>query len=369
MSESLRDVYVDYGPLILGGLLAFALSGCLNMQFIMYWQIYPDERWTTKSLVILTWFLDLCHSVFVAVAIWDSVLAHYGDLSRLDWISWSVGVRFVSKHPPTITHKVHQLAVGLTAMMTFLTQSFFAYRIYRLQNHKGIVAGPVFVLAFIRMVAATVSMVEMIVLQSYISFAQTFPSCIFTLGLALSAFVDVVITTFLCYFLRSNRSRVHSTNRIMDTLTFWTVQNGSITCFAAIASLVCWTVMPENRIFLGLHFIMGKLYANSLLATLNTRSKIRNSWGRNSRSPAQPVSPGVAFRDGDEQAGPGSPRPYHPQVRLDWFKLEPVNLKRSRSIEVSVHRTVESKYDNEVDVDVLSVTVESIHEEEEPRVI
>ncbi|KAG9313855.1 hypothetical protein JVU11DRAFT_4622 [Chiua virens] len=317
----------------------------------MYWQIYPDERWTTKSLVILTWFLDLCHSVFVAVAIWDSVLAHYGDLSRLDWISW--------------WETSCQREIGRILTEQSGCRSLFTHVLWKVQNHKGIVAGPV--VGITDSDASSPNQINVV----HLVCPRVHPNgyCIFTLGLALSAFVDVVITTFLCYFLRSNRSRVHSTNRIMDTLTFWTVQNGSITCFAAIASLVCWIVMPENRIFLGLHFIMGKLYANSLLATLNTRSKIRNSWGRNSRSPAQPVSPGVAFRDGDEQAGPGSPQPYHPQVRLDWFKLEPVNLKRSRSIEVSVHRTVESKYDNEVDVDVLSVTVESIHEEEESRVI
>ena len=33
-------------------------------------------------------FLDLCHSTFVAVAIWDSIIASYGDLYRMDIIPW-----------------------------------------------------------------------------------------------------------------------------------------------------------------------------------------------------------------------------------------------------------------------------------------
>jgi len=113
------SVAQDYGAMLIGGLLAFSLSGCLNMQCIMYWRQYPGEPYRVKSLVIATWLLDLCHSAFVAIALWDSIIVPYGDFSKLDHIPWSVGP-----------------AVELTALITFLAQSFFAYRIYRLMNKK-----------------------------------------------------------------------------------------------------------------------------------------------------------------------------------------------------------------------------------------
>lgn len=104
------------------------------MQFMVYWQIYSGDRWTTKSLVSHAhgrrvssdknptcpgWmcpghsdvvrfevraalqvskideslrFLDLCHSAFIAVAIWDSVIASYGDSAKVDAIPWCVVV-------------------------------------------------------------------------------------------------------------------------------------------------------------------------------------------------------------------------------------------------------------------------------------
>jgi hypothetical protein len=63
------DVSQDYGAMLIGGLLAFryvatidrkkcgnpfprSLSGCVNMQFIMYWRLYPGEPYHTKSLVV-----------------------------------------------------------------------------------------------------------------------------------------------------------------------------------------------------------------------------------------------------------------------------------------------------------------------------
>ncbi|KAG0704361.1 hypothetical protein DFH29DRAFT_849070 [Suillus ampliporus] len=254
------EVAQDYGAMLLGGLLAFSLSGCVSMQFVMYWRLYPCESWHLKSLVIATWLLDLCHSAFLAIALWDSIIVPYDDMYKIDKISWSVGP-----------------AVELTAMITFLVQSFFAYRIYRLQNKRLAVVIPIIALALFRLVAASISMGEMILLQSYTAFARCpFPCWLFTLGLTLSAFVDIIITAFLCYLLRQNRTTILSTNRIIDTLTLWTIRNGLITSAATIATLICWLVMPQNRIYIGLHFIVAKLYANSLLATLNARQHRRD---------------------------------------------------------------------------------------------
>lgn len=100
---------------------------------------------------------------------------------------------------------------------------------------------------------------------------------IFTVGLTLSALVDIMITASLCYFLRKNRTmivrlsfgldhaaRLHpygGTVHLIDTLTLWTIQNGSITWYAsmktmnhmlicllysaaAIASLACVSASP-----------------------------------------------------------------------------------------------------------------------------
>ncbi|KAF8844201.1 hypothetical protein BDN67DRAFT_1008347 [Paxillus ammoniavirescens] len=353
MSDPGANVPADYGPLLLGGLLAFSLSGCVSMQFSVYWQIFPEEAWPTKLLVVTTWVLDLCHSAFVAVAIWDSLIVSYGDLGKIDVIPWSVGV---SALPPVATIIDEAFAAYSGDNM----QSFFAYRIYRLHKHKFTVAGPVAILAFIRLVAASVSLAEMIRLKHYSAFVRPFPSWVFTSGLFLSAVVDIVITTSLCYLLRSNRSSiaslltrvsVSSTNHIIDVLTLWTVRNGSVTCLAAIASLICWKAMPNNRIFLGLHFVVGKLYANSLFATLNARKSIRKP----QKYTPQSNIPPIVFPDNFGSEGDASPHSHREHsMRLDALNLRPGNLKSGQSIQVNVQQTVEAKYDGEGDIDPLS---------------
>jgi len=246
-------------------------------------------------------------------------------------------------------------------MITFLVQNFFAYRVYKLQKNKLTVAGPVFVLAFLRLVAASVTMAEMIKLKRYSLFGRPFPAWIFTLGLSLSALVDIISTTSLCYLLRSNRSMMESSsaNRVVDILTVWTIENGSVTCFGAVATLVCWLATPNNRIFLGLHFVVAKLYANSLFATLNARIRIHKSLHKGAVSnQLRPITilPENVFEEGDEECGPPNPAR---QNSVDQYALRPAKKKGSQSkLEVSISRTVETNYDRENGVDVMNMNSE-----------
>ncbi|KAG1840301.1 hypothetical protein DFJ58DRAFT_93901 [Suillus subalutaceus] len=292
------------------------------MQFIVYCRVYYfRESWRTKSLVIVIWLLDLSHSALVAVALWDSIIATYGDLSKVDTIPWCIG--------PTIE---------LTALITFLVQSFFAYRIYRLQNKKLAVAIPIVALSFARLIMASITNSEMLKLKSYDTFFQRF-SWVFTIGLLLSVLVDIMITTFLCYFLRKNRPKFTDTMRIIDTLTFWTIQNGLMTSAAATATLLCWKIMPSNRIFLGLHFVVAKLvYANSLLATLNARKEILNG-KQYAPTNNQPMS--IVFRE----HGPDSSITQQGSLRVDTPQPKAVH-QRGTLTQLNVEQIVESKDDD-----------------------
>lgn len=312
-----------YGAMLVGGLLAFGLSGCVNMQFIVYCRVYFRESWRTKSLVIVIWLLDLSHSALVAVALWDSIIATYGDLSKIDTIPWCIGP-----------------AIELTALITFLVQSFFAYRIYKLQKKKLTVAIPIVAISLARLIMASITNSEMLKLKSYNTFFQRF-SWIFTFGLILSALVDIMITTFLCYFLRKNRPSFTDTMRIIDTLTFWTIQNGSMTSAAAIATLLCWKIMPSNRVFLGLHFVVAKLYANSLLATLNARKQI---WSGKQYTPTNNQPMPIVFLE-DYEHGPDSSITQQGSLRLNTPQPKAVH-KRTKLIEVNVEQNVESKDDD-----------------------
>ncbi|THG99820.1 hypothetical protein EW026_g2576 [Hermanssonia centrifuga] len=72
-----------------------------------------------------------------------------------------------------------------------------------------------------------------------------------------------------------SRTGFSSMDQIIDSIMVYTIENGFLTSIVAVASLICWLTMPGNFIFLALHFAITKLYANSLLATLNARTHLK----------------------------------------------------------------------------------------------
>lgn len=236
--------------------------------------------------------------------------------------------------------------VELTAVVTFLVQSFYAFRMYKLSRRKLWLGAPVALLALFRLVAASISTAEMAHLRSYEKFRRPWPSWMFTLGLSLSAGVDVIITSSLYYFLRRSRSQISDTNHIIDTLTRYALETGTATCAIAFVTLIVWVAVPQNRIFLGLHFIIGKLYANSLLATLNTRHELRKFRGSSSRSHSGnnrlPVIFPTEFDADVRTPGVNNSIPLSP---LSPGLMSPGSDSKTINLTVNVERTVESKLD------------------------
>ncbi|KAF4611478.1 hypothetical protein D9613_004585 [Agrocybe pediades] len=159
------------------------------------------------------------------------------------------------------------------AILTFLAQCFFARRIFKLSKRNYYLASPILALSVLRLGAATASAGEMLKLRSYALFREQF-RWLFSVGLGLSSAVDILTTVSLLLLLRRSRRQSLSMNEIIDELILYTLEIGSLTSLATVVSLVCWLTLENNLVFLGIHFVIGKLYANSLLATLNTRLEI-----------------------------------------------------------------------------------------------
>ncbi|KAK0454187.1 uncharacterized protein EV420DRAFT_1645073 [Desarmillaria tabescens] len=275
------NVSNTYGAVTIGALSASLLSGAVAIQTILYYKLYPSDLIRVKTLVFAIWLLDTCHTCFVWVSLWNMLISDYGSI---DIIPWSIGVTIV-----------------ITAVLTFLVHCFFAHRIFMLSKRNWLLTCPILILAAFRLASACVTTSEMIRLKTYPAFKQDF-RWVFTLGLALSSAVDMLITGSLFGLLHKSRSEAEkyeipsilvppsnserpSLNAVIDSLILYTFETGSLTCAATIIDMICWITMSSNLIFMGLHFVISKLYANSLLVTLNTRRGLRRGqWSSSGRT-------------------------------------------------------------------------------------
>jgi len=248
-----------YGAVLLGSLFASGLSGIVTVQSVIYLKLFPSDRKLLKGLVVFVWILALTHIALVWQAIWEYFLVKFGDPSFIDYIPKGIA-----------------LSVILTATMTLVAHCLFAHRIYYLSNKNLYLTMPIITLAFGRLAAAIVSGSEMIYLQSYTLFRQKF-LWLFTLGLSLSCTVDILITFSLFFLLKMNGKKLVALNHIVDSIVLYAFEINLLTSAATVVAMLCWVILDNSLIFLGLHFVIGQLYANSLLATLNSRHGLRRA--------------------------------------------------------------------------------------------
>jgi hypothetical protein len=312
-----------YGALLLGAFVACCFSGIVTVQSFLYIKLYPRDVTRTKVIVAAVWLLDTIHTCFVMASVWNYLIPHFGDVERYDFIPWSVA-----------------MTIAVTAVLTFIVHCFLAWRIHKLTQNAWITS-PIFILAVLRLTAACVTTAEMIRTQSFTEFSKHF-RWVFTVGLALSSTVDVLITVVLCIKLWSSRTGSINTDFVIDSLVRYTFENGSLTCAATVLSMICWLTMSYNRIFLGLHFMIGKLYANSLLATLNTRKQLRQGRTQITTS-GEHILP-VMFPDMFPDGFSGGSR--RGRGRFP-FNHGPEISERPGELQINVQKTVESRLDEE----------------------
>uniref|UniRef100_A0A0W0F8S9 DUF6534 domain-containing protein n=2 Tax=Moniliophthora roreri TaxID=221103 RepID=A0A0W0F8S9_MONRR len=262
-----------YGALLLGSLIASALSGAVVIHTILYFKVYPSDPPRLKVLVVLIWFsyflysvLDTCHTSFIWSALWAFCVKFYGQIDKIDYV------------PQTLA-----LSVIVTATLTFCVHCFFALRLFRctfISEPQGlsktanefVVASypPQYtrvllanvlqkvILALLRLGTAAASTAELLILHSLSEFVDR-DGWIFTLGLSSSSAVDVIITASLVFYLRkSGRGSLGRTSVVIDTLIKYTFETASLTSASTIICMICWVTMPSNLIFMGLHFFIGK---------------------------------------------------------------------------------------------------------------
>jgi len=253
----MADIGRTFGALLVGGITAAVFSGIVTAQTFSYFNTYPKDATEVKLLIGVVWFLDFCHTIFVSTSLWDHLIAHFGSVERIDYVPWSLA-----------------LTIAFTAILTFLVHLFFIYRIFVLSNRNYFFAIPLTLLACARLCFACLTTAKLITLRSLKRFVELYTFS-FTSGLALSSLIDVLVTGLLCYLLLSHKQN-SNLNGVLDKLLLYTFENGSMTCAAAFTSLVCWlTNHSTSLVFMGLHFVISKLYANSLLASLNTRKGLQ----------------------------------------------------------------------------------------------
>ncbi|KAI9574512.1 hypothetical protein HD554DRAFT_2309935 [Boletus coccyginus] len=268
------------GAYLIGVVIASVLYGCTCVQTWYYYTHYPSDPWYIKLLVFAVFVSDTGHQALISNLVYTYLVTYFGDWEQLNNVVLSLVIEVFFN--------------GFTALVV---QCFLAMRVFRLSNKNWFAFGsvvslvsfgthdlifltvpPQMALVILEWILILIFSIKAISLKTYQQFA-TINAISMSINAAAAA-GDVLITIFLCYLLQKSRTGFRRSDMTINKLIMFSINTGLLTSLDALASLFCISVWPHTFIYIAFYFNIGRLYCNSLLATLNARKGLRGSDSR-----------------------------------------------------------------------------------------
>jgi hypothetical protein len=92
-------------------------------------------------------------------------------------------------------------------------------------------------------------------------------------SLAAATVIDFTIASAMCYYLWKSKSPTSRLNTRISSLIQFTLGSGVFTSACSTTALLTYIFMPNNLIFMGVQFLLTKLYLMSFITMLNSRPR------------------------------------------------------------------------------------------------
>ncbi|GJE88936.1 hypothetical protein PsYK624_050240 [Phanerochaete sordida] len=253
------DFELFMGPFLILVCIALMLFGVTCAQVYSYWTTYERDPVGYKILVGALWTLECTHTALCLHMLHGYFIKDIGDPSGLGNIIWSAGA-----------------TIFLEVPIIALAQGFSIARIWQLSGGNVWATAVPAVFLFFRVAFGFGTATFLYVYNTWADFdANRGPFVTVNCGLTLAAVVDLMVTVILTYYLRQHKSSFRKTRYMVQKLVFYTINTGAITMVFSISAVFFFNLLRTSLMFGGVVEIICKLYANSTLALLNARQRIK----------------------------------------------------------------------------------------------
>ncbi|KAJ7894305.1 hypothetical protein B0H14DRAFT_3427082 [Mycena olivaceomarginata] len=264
-----------FATLFIGFAIATAFYGMGVLQCFLYFRNYPKDSIYLKLTVGTLLLFDTLSSMMTAHALYTFFVLNFGNLAADAYIPWSFA-----------------LENGLLTIITIISQCFYAWQIWKV-SLNGFVTGGILLLGFVSCGMGLYMTFHLFRFPALTTIAEPFIKAITGSVQGLAACCDIAITIALVFYLRSKRERgVLSTKKIVDTLVLYALGRGILTAITQIIFLVLNAGFTVQTWWQPFHQLVGKLYVNSIVASLNARKTMRGNGTANiSTEPSYAATP------------------------------------------------------------------------------
>ncbi|KAF7340799.1 hypothetical protein MSAN_02109000 [Mycena sanguinolenta] len=248
------------GTIFIGFTIATTLYGITVLQTYLYFKHYSKDPILLKGFVFVLWVLDTFTTILVAHSLYTYLVLNATDLQNDAAIPWR-SRSFAAENE-------------VVDIITLFVQCFFGRQVFRFSRSK-IISGIIFSLS---LAAFSMDIKVTSELFATLSISALSAPKVFILGSivqGLSALCDIVITVSLIYYLRGSKRgimKLKPTSTLIDTLILYAITRGTATAICQLMFMILNVTFPNDTFWQPFHQAVGKLYVNSVLASLNFRA-------------------------------------------------------------------------------------------------
>ncbi|CAK5283064.1 unnamed protein product [Mycena citricolor] len=263
-----------FGMLYIAVAVSSALYGAGVLQFWMYIRKYhKKDPLLVKGVVIAVQILDTVQQALVCESGTSSPRLHENMLTPSQVYRYLVS----SMRDPTILASVVKtlmIELFFSCAIATLVQQFYCWRIYRI--------GKSIILA---LAVSAVSWTSCVVLLIYAAKAVSTDLLsdiikLKNLSIAantLSAAADITISVALVLLLHVAKTGFKRSTDLINRLMIFSFNTGLPTSICALVATVCVAAFSNTFLYIFFFLLLGRLYTNSILVTLNSREYIKSS--------------------------------------------------------------------------------------------
>ncbi|KZS94806.1 hypothetical protein SISNIDRAFT_484337 [Sistotremastrum niveocremeum HHB9708] len=229
------SIAATQGVLLIGVLASSMLFGFTSFQTLFYFQTSVQDSFVLRILISSLWVLETLHVAFTWHLSYYYLIHNFGDVLALGVAIW-YGTRFDHTHLQSLifwTSRSICLTIAVTALIKFLFDAFFVFRIYL----------PDVVPGYAHFWYAAQPLIDVHLMFVTVGFNQPWTICI-------------------------------RTNRLLDALVQYSIQNGITIVIVDALVLSFFVFLKRSYAYIAVYQLLSNIYANSLLATLNSRARL-----------------------------------------------------------------------------------------------
>lgn len=246
------------GVVYLGVAISSMVYGVTCIQTFQYYRSAKAkvDMSFLRVIVGLLWLLDTIHQALIIMIPYFYLITNYANPFALLRTYWAIPTEII-----------------LNAVIALTVESFFVMRIWRLSKNQFVTAA-CFVFTIAHLTMNLIFPIRVFFYPVLVE-AETKLKSTASSGLGVAAVADVSISAAMVWYLHKGKTGMRRSDDMIGRLIGMTVTTGSLTTLFVIANLVAYQAAPNALYNLFFNFMLGKLYINSLLTSLNSRTYVR----------------------------------------------------------------------------------------------